>query len=83
MTKTQRSQQRQQVYSIYYGDLTRPCLITALSLAEARLFALYSSSNVVHKPVKKVLPFRGNPWRHIAVPRDVLVWCMRRDGIGI
>jgi hypothetical protein len=80
MTKTQRSLQ---VYSIYYGDLKRPCLITALSLAEARLFALYSGSNVVHRPVRKVLPFRGNPWRHIAVPRDVLVSCMRRNAIGI
>jgi hypothetical protein len=74
---------KSQVYSIYYGSDKHPCLVTAHSLAEARLFALYSSSNLIHHPVKKVLPFRGDPWRHMAIPRDLIVRCMRLDGIGI
>ena len=32
---------------------------------------------------RRVQPFRGNPWRHFAIPRDLIVRCMRLDGIGI
>lgn len=73
----------QQMYSIYYAGDKDPCRVLAFSLGEAKLFARYASSNLVHKPVNKVVLFRGNPWRHYSISRDVIVRLMRRDGIGI
>lgn len=73
----------QHVYRIYFAGDREPVRVLAFSLGEARLFALYTSSNLMHKPVNKVLPSHGNPWLHYAIPRNLIVRCMRLDGIGI
>ena len=73
----------EKVFSVYYEGDNHPALITAYSMIEARVFAAYGGDELLHRRVVKVLRFRGNPWRHIGVPRSMLIEMMRLDGLRI
>jgi len=73
----------ERVFSVYYEGDRHPVLITAYSLVEARVFAAYGGHEMLHRRVVKVLRFRGNPWRHIGVPRSVFIQLMRMAGLRI
>ena len=73
----------EKVFSVHHEGDRRPALITAYSLVEARMFAAYASNEMVHRRVVKVLPFRGNPCRHIGFPRSAFIRLMRMDGLRV
>ena len=73
----------EKVFSVYYEGDRQPALMTAYSLVEARVFAAYGGNEMLHRRVVKVLPFRGNPWRHIGFPRCAFIRLMRMDGLRV